>query len=36
MEGFKELLIPALDYALRVAGAVSLVVIAAFLAWWFL
>lgn len=34
MEGFKNLIIPAIDYALRIAVAVALVVIAFFLCWW--
>lgn len=36
MEGFQNLIIPFVDWLLRIAGAISLVCIAFFLAWWLL
>jgi hypothetical protein len=34
MEGLKSIIIPIIDYGLRIAGCGALVVIAFFLAWW--
>jgi len=34
MDGLQNLLIPIIDWALRIAGAASLVVVAVFIVWW--
>lgn len=36
MEGRMQLLIPIIDWTLRIVGAASLVVIAFFIGWWWL
>jgi len=34
MEGLKALIIPVIDWTLRIAGAAALVAVASFYIWW--
>ena len=34
MEGLRDILVPVIDWGLRITGAVALVVTAGFLTWW--